>query len=781
MQHRQIYGQEKPLAALDAWRARVGVVPHFNGIADMVVLAGPPACGKRTAADVIAAELGEETLHLHMGEYAFADDISRLTAEKGLLRTWVCDHPDGCVIFEAIDEADHAVQKALAAIVTDGDEASRYRRAVFIFIFKVKDPDWSERDFLDRYYSAPLLHQARFYEALSQTASPTESGTVHLLFDPELLNVFSKTDLILFYPLGLKTLQAIARDLLVSTAERLNAQRGIKIAFEHDEALTLGMLLGFSPYLNSERITHHLPARVFDLIRHYCPKSEQCLLTVSDHARAWLASTFAADETIKSFGKFDRRFHLEWERLIDRHHCKITLKSIEEKAQERPSEREPDQLRIHAVHPVSFDAIAGQKRVKQQLLSFVSLLHDIKGMHHFRITPPKGLLLYGPEGVGKTMLIKAFAKAANLPYLYLHDSDLFDEQLIREAYHRARTAAPMIVMIENVDIKGFIDGGFTPIPTEALCTMIDLAPDEPERYVFTVMTAKSKEEVPAELMHTGRIDQFVEVPELDRDARRFFADQLLEIPHEPIDPERITRYMTGMNGYELGRIAKASALEALKEGRTRITEPIVIDQINTIKYGSRIDIKRIKNFEEDLKQSAYHEAAHAVATLLLLPDIEIEQVTVIPRSEVLGLVSYAEEHLQANVSAEEIRGNIAVALAGRLATVKAFGKARGMESGAYGDLQQATRYAFSAVALYGMDETLENISLELLLQNVSNTLFAEKLENRIAAWIDEGKQTASEIIDTYWGLIDSLARRLVKEEFIEGEELKILFEAFKGR
>jgi len=231
-----------------------------------------------------------------------------------------------------------------------------------------------------------------------------------------------------------------------------------------------------------------------------------------------------------------------------------------------------------------------------------------------------------------------------------------------------------------------------------------------------------------------------------------------------------------MNGYELGRIAKACALEAIKLGKDRLDEQIIIDQINTIKYGSRLDKKLLKNFEEDLRKSAYHEAAHAVTSLVLLPEIEIEQVTVIPRSMALGLVSYTQENLQTNMSAEEILGNIAVSIAGRLATLKQFGDKKGMETGAYSDLQQATMYAYSAVVQYGMDETLKNISIELLQQNISSTLYDRKVEERIAHWIDEGTARAKEVIESHWALIETVAQRLIKEEYIEGKVLKTLFD-----
>lgn len=770
---------ENPAALLQQWQRRLGLAPHFKGVFDLLVLAGPPASGKKRLAHRLAKDLGRESLHVHMGEFSFADDIGRLLdEEKGLLTVWIKAHPEGIVIFDDIDACDHSIQRAIAAIVSDGSPADpqRYCRALFLFVFKVKAPEWTENDFIDRYYAQPLLEQARFYEALAAVGAPDENGALHLLFDPELLNVLSESDLILFYAHDLPQLQSICESILHENARHIKAQTGTAIHLENVSALAQALLLSFSPYLNSTRIAHKLPAAFFDLLSACLEQSKVCTLGVSAEAQRQLDTLFATADAVKSFGKYDRRFRLVWTHKPQR----IVLDSVIEIGDTAPAKDtlQNDRLHIHAGSPVGFDDIAGQNRAKEQLKKLISLLQNEKALEHFAITLPKGVLLYGPQGVGKTMLVKAAAKEAGLPYLYLHGSDLFDETLIEEAYARARISAPMMVILEGVDLKGLVEGNYTPIPTEVLGRSIDQSPDRPEAFVFTVMTAQNKDEVPEALTHAGRIDQFIEVPELDREARRFFAKKLLEKPHENIDIERISRYMTGMNGYELERIAKACALEAIKIGKNKLDEQIVIDQINTIKYGSRLDKKRLKNFEEDLHQSAIHEAGHAIVTLALMRDVEIEQVTVIPRSEALGLVSYTQEEVETNLDVEEIRGNIAVALAGRLATIKAFGEKKGLETGAHSDLQQATMYAYSAVAMYGMDKELPNLNIEILLQNISNTLYAETIEKSISRWIEDGTKRAKEVIETHWTLIETIAQRLIKEEFIEGSELKKLYEDF---
>ncbi len=774
---RMISGQDRAVEYIDTVLRRLGRVSLFEGVAGFLTLAGPPACGKNFAAKVIGNYLQREILILHMGEFSYSDDLERLVGEKGVLESWVKRYPDGVVIFEEIDKADRSIQRLLAAIISDGapDDLRRYRQSLFIFTFSVNDPSWYEKRFIEDYYDNPLLLQGKFYEEIAKVAVADEEGNLTAIFDPEILTVFSEGDLALFYPLDFKTLWHICERVMQRSILQLNESQTLRIDLQTPSEVALGILLGFSPYLNAKRISHKLPALLADMVSEcYADGVKRCRIRVSKSAEKWFGEFSQIVEDLKYFIKFERRFELKWRTSRRGGTVTITLESVTEREHEKQEVRTPyaDRLAIHASH-IGFKDVAGQIRVKKELKSIIRLLQDDEGLRHFGITLPKGLLLYGPEGVGKSMLVKAFAKEAGLAYIYLHGADLFDELLVREVFTRARLAAPVLVVLEGVDTKGVIDGNYTHIPIGVLTEMIDRVPSDPGEYIFTIATARDIDEVPEELMRPGRLDQSVEVPELDREARRFFAERILEKPHKKgISVERIIRYMSGMNGYELGRIAKEAALDALRAGLKELTEEIVIDRINTIKYGHKLEKKRFKNFEEDLKKSAYHEAAHAVVSLRLLPDVEIEQVTVIPRSEALGLVSYMQDAIETNLSKEEIEANIAVLVAGRVATVKKFGKERGLETGAYSDLQEASLYAYSAVAQFGMDERLPNLHIETLLQNVSGDLFGKEIEEGIVKWIEKGSALAKEVIEREWKTIEKIARRLLKEEVIEGEELK---------
>jgi hypothetical protein len=197
---KRVVGQDRALAFLSLVLERLGRVDLFDGVQGAVALAGPPACGKNFTAKLVAEYLQRERLVLHMGEYAFSDDIDRLVGRHGVLETWIEEHPNGVVLFEEIEKADHTIQRAVAAIVADGapDDPGRYRSALFLFTFTLSDPAWYEKRFVEAYYDAPLIRQGKLYEALAKVMAEGEEGEPVPLFDTELLSVLSEADLALF-------------------------------------------------------------------------------------------------------------------------------------------------------------------------------------------------------------------------------------------------------------------------------------------------------------------------------------------------------------------------------------------------------------------------------------------------------------------------------------------------------------------------------------------------------------------------------------------------------
>ena len=170
-----------------------------------------------------------------------------------------------------------------------------------------------------------------------------------------------------------------------------------------------------------------------------------------------------------------------------------------------------------------------------------------------------------------------------------------------------------------------------------------------------------------------------------------------------------------------------------------------------------------------MESTAYHEAAHAVMTYKLIPDRTIEQITVVPRSNALGFVSYNMEDDVSNLTREKIRAMICVAMAGRDAQLYKYGE-EGMDSGASSDLSQATKYAHYAIATLGMDEEVGYINTSA----VQTPLLSKEIETRVKVWLKEGQEKSNALVKEYWKDIEIIAKALMAEEMLTEERFKEL-------
>ena len=422
------------------------------------------------------------------------------------------------------------------------------------------------------------------------------------------------------------------------------------------------------------------------------------------------------------------------------------------------------------VSHTGFENIIGHKQAKQRLKAIIKIFTNPGIVKDFKISPPKGMLIYGPPSVGKRMLARAFAKEAGVKYFEISGSKLFDTGYIKKVYQKALEIAPSIVILENIDIKGIYQGAITNISFSDLAKELENLPVKEGKYVFTIATATEFEEIDPVLFAPNKLDFLVEVSKLDLEARKFFIEKILEKPNDgKIDVKRIVRYITGLGAADLERLGRMAALAVIEQGKKVITEEILIEQINIIKYGHKLENQMIKNLELEMTMTAYHEAAHAVLSYLLLPDVKIEQITISPRSKTLGFVSYNEQDQIATVTKEEIFHDICVLMAGQTAKIKKAGK-KAIDTGAVDDLYQASFQTYNAIAVLGMDKELGFININA----VSSTdlyFLSEHIEKRFLKWIHEAQQITAKLVDKHWEQIDKLAKVLIEKEVVESDEL----------
>jgi len=379
--------------------------------------------------------------------------------------------------------------------------------------------------------------------------------------------------------------------------------------------------------------------------------------------------------------------------------------------------------------------------------------------------------------MGKKLLARAFAHEADMPYIVLRDADLFDGAKIHKAYAQAYSSAPAIVILEDIDVQGITSGVISTMNVAPVIEELDALTQSFETPLFTIVSIAQKDDIPDALIKTGRLDICIEVPKLDMQARRFFIEEILKMPHDDnIDVERVVRYISGMGGDALKRIGQEAALFAARKGFKSISEEMLLEQINVIKYGAKLENKQIRDIEMSMAKTAYHEAGHAVLSYVLTPSIKIEQVTVAPRSDALGFVSYHHDDYIDAISKKELFANMCILLAGRIAKMERFGQA-GMESGAMNDLEVATMQAYAAIALFGMDEELGYINVSGIESEYDKELLSKKIEERLLVWMKAAQTQTEKEVKRLWPAIEAVALALLQKEMIDGIELKNIIEA----
>ncbi len=757
---------------------------------------GPPGVGKIYLARVLCSILKEYQgfKHFDLERYSDPENSDLLLGpqigeeiEEGELLRFLRATPRAIILFEAIEMASSQLQMGLLDLITkeEVENGINCREIVFIFTSTLGSALYQGKDFQATFRRSKARAQALIMDAIAK--EKTVAGeTIQPAITPKLLATLAQNYIILFNRLGINAMIRIGTDALEQLARHFR-DKGFALEFPDLKGLVSLLILSLAPAISAKKVKQKLPDELlFKIIRSLRQPSSspaRIIFKLTKKAADSLSRLSAAgDQLLPQLYKSNQTVELIWKEYQRGEDLIYSLAGTETRALPKGKGLLRSERPAIEFSEIGFTDIAGNRQTKTVLKQIINTLKKPELVQKFAITMPKGMLLYGPPGVGKTLLGKAFAREAGRPYIHVTRTELFDSDYIRRVYLKAREYAPSIVFLDGIDIKGVLEGMLTGVPADQLALEIDALSDDPEESVFTVVTAVSREEVPELLIEPERIDTFVETPELDREARRFFIEQILKKPNDgKIDVERVVRYISGMNGYELQRIGKEASLHAIRHGLDCINEEILIEQINIIKYGSKLEKKHIRNLEEDLRLTAFHEAGHAALSFLLLPDVKIEQVTIAPRLRTLGFISYSFEDFPSNISKEEMFNNICVLMAGRMAGMKKFG-ARGMDTGASSDLEEATHQAYLAIANLGMDEELGFVHTDILTHNVNPQFFREVVESRIRVWIDKATKRAGELVEANWPQIETLADILIRQEIVDGAELeKIMGEKKRTR
>ena len=440
---------------------------------------------------------------------------------------------------------------------------------------------------------------------------------------------------------------------------------------------------------------------------------------------------------------------------------------------------------------IKFSDVAGEDEAKENLTEIVDYLHDPSKYKEIGASMPKGVLLVGPPGTGKTMLAKAVAGESNVPFFSISGSEFVEMFVgmgaakVRDLFKQAKEKAPCIVFIDEIDAIGQRRDGRAIGNDEREQTLNQLLTEmdgfEGNNGVMILAATNRPESLDPALTRPGRFDRRVPVELPDLKGRE--AILRVHAKHVKtdgsVDFNRIARMSSGASGAELANIVNEAALRAVRAGRSAATEADMEESIEVVIAGYQK--KNAILTESERRTVAYHEIGHAIVAAEQSGSAPVEKITIIPRtSGALGYTMQVEEADRYIVTREELENKIATLTGGRAAEETAFGT---MSTGAANDIEQATKLARAMVARYGMSDSFGMVALETEgARYLGGESYAQcspetqtEIDRQVSEIVKAQHDKALKILSERRAKLDELAQYLYEKETITGEEfMKIL-------
>ncbi|MCH3986764.1 MAG: ATP-dependent zinc metalloprotease FtsH [Lachnospiraceae bacterium] len=435
---------------------------------------------------------------------------------------------------------------------------------------------------------------------------------------------------------------------------------------------------------------------------------------------------------------------------------------------------------------IKFDDVAGEDEAKENLAEIVDYLHDPKKYTDIGATLPKGVLLVGPPGTGKTMLAKAVAGEAGVPFFSIAGSEFVEMFVgagaakVRDLFRQAKEKAPCIVFIDEIDAIGGKRSGQVGGNDEREQTLNQLLTEmdgfEGNNGVIILAATNRPESLDPALTRPGRFDRRVpvELPDLKgREAILKVHARKIKTADD-VDFHTIARMAAGASGAELANIVNEAALRAVRDKRSAVTEADLEESIEVVIAGYQK--KGTVLSDQEKKVVAYHEIGHALVAALQSHSAPVQKITIIPRtSGALGYTMQVEQGDKYLLSKEELMNKITTLTGGRAAEEVVFGL---VTTGASNDIEQATKLARAMITRYGMSDTFDMVAME----NVQNQYLGgdttlacspetqTQIDRKVVDIVREQHEKAKKMLQENRPLLDRLAGYLYEKETITGEE-----------
>ena len=447
---------------------------------------------------------------------------------------------------------------------------------------------------------------------------------------------------------------------------------------------------------------------------------------------------------------------------------------------------------VQSTEGIHFSDVAGEDEAKENLQEVVNYLHDPSKYQEIGASMPKGILLVGPPGTGKTMLAKAVAGESNVPFFSISGSEFVEmfvgmgASKVRDLFKQAKEKAPCIVFIDEIDAIGQKrSGGQYGGNDEREQTLNQLLTEmdgfESNNGVIILAATNRPESLDPALTRPGRFDRRVPVELPDLKGR----EEILKVHAktikvaEDVDFNQIARMASGASGAELANIVNEAALRAVRAGRRFATESDLEESIEVVIAGYQKKNAILTDHEKWIV--AYHETGHALVAALQSHSAPVQKITIIPRtSGALGYTMQVEEGNHYLMTREEMENKIATLTGGRAAEEVRFGS---VTTGASNDIEQATKLARAMITRYGMSEDFDMVALETVTNqylggDASLACSAEtqtKIDALVVALVKREHEKTVKLLNDHRSKLDELSQYLYEKETITGEEfMKIL-------
>ena len=449
---------------------------------------------------------------------------------------------------------------------------------------------------------------------------------------------------------------------------------------------------------------------------------------------------------------------------------------------------------------ITFKDVAGIDESKQELEEIIEFLRDPGKFQKLGGRIPKGVLLVGPPGCGKTLLARAIAGEADVPFFTISGSDFVEmfvgvgASRVRDMFEQGKKNAPCIIFIDEIDAVGRhrgagLGGGNDEREQTLNQLLVEMDGFESNEGVIIIAATNRPDVLDPALLRPGRFDRQVVVPNPDILGReQILKVHLRKISQSPnVDPKIIARGTPGFSGADLANLVNEAALLAARKDKRYVTMQEMEDAKDKVLMGTERKSMLLTN--EVKKLTAYHESGHAIVALHLKDSDPIHKATIIPRGLSLGLVMRLPEHDKITLTKAEIEADLAVAMGGRISEELIFGSSK-ITTGAQSDISMATNYAKKMVTEWGMSNKLGPIAYgeneqEIFLghsvtqkKSVSEHT-AQEIDKEVKRIIIESQKKARLIIKKNIKQLHRLAKGLLKHETLNREEINDIIKGKK--